>query len=124
MQILGFLTTPLASPSFKVNFFRPGSENSESLLIESAKFDDISCQLSLKDREVSQLLNDLHAAKQEKDVEVEAIAKKLAEFRTENAELSKKVQNLSLKLECQADYASIKKDLAILKVIYFWTAST
>ena len=99
-------------------FYRPGSENAESLLIESAKFDDISCQLSLKDREVSQLLNDLQLSKQEKDAEVQAIAKSLAEFRTENAELSKKVQNLTLKLECQADYASIKKDLTILKVIF------
>ena len=101
-------------------FYRPGCENAESLLIESAKFDDISCQLSLKDREVSQLLNDLQLSKQEKDAEVQAIAKSLAKFQTENAELSKKVQNLTLKLECQADYASIKKDLAILKVIFYF----
>jgi hypothetical protein len=30
--------------------------------------------------------------------------------------LERKVQSLTLKLESQADYATIKKDLAILKV--------
>ena len=42
---------------------RPGSENAEALLMETAKLDDVNCQLSLKDREVSQLLVELQQAR-------------------------------------------------------------
>jgi len=47
---------------------------------------------------------------------VEAARRSLDEVRNENSDLERKVQSLTLKLESQADYATIKKDLAILKV--------
>lgn len=62
--------------------------------------------------------------RREKDDEVAAIQKTLIEVQTENSDLSRKVQNLSLKLEAQADYASIKKDLSILKVCLFNIVTT
>ena len=43
--------------------YRPGNENAEALLMETAKLDDVNCQLSLKDREVSQLLVELQQAR-------------------------------------------------------------
>ena len=92
------------------------SENGDAFLIESAKLDDLNCQLSLKDREVSQLLSDLQQANLEKDACVQTVQKVLDEVQLENVDLSRKVQSLTVKLESQADYASIKKDLTILKV--------
>ena len=92
------------------------SENGDALLIDSAKLDDLNCQLSLKDREVSQLLADLQQAKQERDAGVQVVQKVLDEVQLQNSDLSRKVQSLTVKLESQADYASVKKDLAILKV--------
>jgi hypothetical protein len=47
---------------------------------------------------------------------VQAVQKVLDEVQLENVDLSRKVQSLTVKLESQADYASIKKDLTILKV--------
>ena len=54
--------------------------------------------------------------RREKEEEGAAIQKTVIEAQTENSDLARRVQNLSLKLEAQADYASIKKDLSILKV--------
>jgi hypothetical protein len=52
----------------------------------------------------------------EKDACVQTVQKVLDEAQLENVDLSRKVQSLTVKLESQADYASIKKDLTILKV--------
>jgi SUMO ligase MMS21 Smc5/6 complex component len=52
----------------------------------------------------------------EKDACVQVVQKVLDEVQLENVDLSRKVQSLTVKLESQADYASIKKDLTILKV--------
>ena len=53
----------------------------------------------------------------ETESEAEAVRRSLDDARNEKSDLERKVQSLTLKLEGQADYATIKKDLAILKVL-------
>lgn len=95
------------------------SDNGQLQMIEIAKVEDLNCQLSLKDREVSQLLSDLQQVKQERESEVVELQEVLDKVQTEKDDLEKKVQSLTLKLEAQADYVTIKKDLAILKSLEF-----
>ena len=84
--------------------------------MDGAHLDDLKVQLSLKDVEVAKLLSDFQTIKMEKEAEVEAVKRSLDEALTEKSDLDKKVQSLNLKLESQADYASVKKDLSILRV--------
>ena len=96
---------------------RCSSESGDGHRFDSGHLEDLKVQLSLKDVEVGKLLNELQSLRLEKEAEVEATRRSLEDARSEKLDLERKVQSLTLKLEGQADYATIKKDLAILKVI-------
>ena len=97
--------------------YRSGSESVDGHRVDSAQLEDLKVQLSLKDVEVAKLLNELQSVRIETEAEAEAVRRSLEDARNEKSDLERKVQSLTLKLEGQADYATIKKDLAILKVL-------
>lgn len=80
---------------------------------------ELKRELSCKAIEVEHLLADVTKLTARCQKDEDEMRKSAAQFDKETAELKKTIQSLELKLERQADYENIKKDLAILKSLEF-----
>merc|ERR1719297_450597 len=76
-------------------------------------------QLVAKEKEVVQLVEDVQKANkmlQESEIKLE---KRTLELEGQNNKLSTDLEEIQSKLSSQSDYESVKKDLSIMKSLYF-----
>ena len=81
-------------------------------------------QLMAKEQEVIQLVEDFQKAnKSSQELEVRC-DKKISELELENERIAGQLEQTKTRLEGQSDYESVKKDLSILKSLYFPSQNT
>ena len=81
-------------------------------------------QLMAKEQEVIQLVEDFQKAnKSSQELEVRC-DKKISELELENERIAGQLELTKTRLEGQSDYESVKKDLSILKSLYFPSQNT
>lgn len=81
-------------------------------------------QLMAKEQEVIQLVEDFQKANKSSQETESRCDKKISELELENDRIARQLEITKTKLEGQSDYESLKKDLSILKSLYFPSQNT
>lgn len=81
-------------------------------------------QLMAKEQEVIQLVEDFQKANKSNQETESRCDKKISELELENDRIANQLEMTKTKLEGQSDYESVKKDLSILKSLYFPSQNT
>merc|ERR1719295_1404554 len=77
-----------------------------------------------KEKEVVQLVEDFQKANKNSQESEAKFEKKIAELELENEKVKCQLEETKATLENQSDYESVKKDLNILKSLYFPSQNT
>ena len=80
---------------------------------------ELRVQLQAKEQEVVQLVEDVQKTNKILSDTEQKYEKKLAEVQDKNDALCSELEEATTKLQSQADYQSVKKDLSIMKSLYF-----
>ena len=104
-------------------------QSGQSSLPEVEDFSDdqntaLRNQLMAKEQEVIQLVEDFQKANKSSQETESRYEKRIAEISLENERISSQLEETKALLEGQKDYESVKKDLSILKSLYFPSQNT
>ena len=104
-------------------------QSGQSSLPEVEDFSDdqntaLRNQLMAKEQEVIQLVEDFQKANKSSQETESRYEKRIAEISLENEGISSQLEETKALLEGQKDYESVKKDLSILKSLYFPSQNT
>ena len=104
-------------------------QSSQSSLPEVEDFSDdqtqaLRNQLMAKEQEVIQLVEDFQKANKSSQEAESRFDKKISELELDNDKIARQLEITKTKLEGQSDYESVKKDLSILKSLYFPSQNT
>ena len=103
---------------------RGGDQQLEEVSEDQAVAAELSSQLSAKEKEVVQLVGDVQRSNKLLQDTYAAHEKKTQEMETENQRLHSELEEAKMKLSAQGDYEGVKKDLSIMKSLYFPSHST
>jgi len=81
-------------------------------------------QLVAKEKEVVQLVEDVQKANKMLQESESKLEKRTLELEGQNNKLSTDLEEIQSKLSSQSDYESVKKDLSIMKSLYFPSHNT
>jgi len=94
-------------------------DQTEKESVDSVDEKSLQIQLSAKEREVSQLVEDLHKANKSCQETEAKYSAKMLELQQRSASLEQEKSELEGRLDKQQDYQQVKKDLAILRTLEF-----
>jgi len=85
---------------------------------------ELGRELAAKEKEVMQLVEDVQKANRSVQDNAFVYEKKTLELQALNEQLAKELEDKSAQLTAQSDYEGVKKDLSIMKSLYFPSHST
>ena len=85
---------------------------------------ELGRELAAKEKEVMQLVEDVQKANRSVQDNAVIYEKKTLELQALNEQLAKELEDKSAQLTAQSDYEGVKKDLSIMKSLYFPSHST